>query len=93
MKRLAWAYLEAIFDELLILGIDSPLAYFGASVTVVAENGVPETAHVHPYLVSAAGFKAALYQRHEAITLKHTPVSNCMFPFLRIRGNAEAEAV
>ena len=54
VEHLARTELEAVVDELAVLGCIGPFEYLVASVSLIAEKGVAEMAHVGAYLVGAS---------------------------------------
>ena len=53
-----------------------PLVGAWRAVDVIAQQGVADVRHVHPYLMRAYGFEPAAYVRIAAIARDHLPVGH-----------------
>ena len=60
MEGLPWTQLETVLYELAVLGVDGSFSDFGAAVTGVIEQRMPDMTHMDPYLVGPSGLKPAL---------------------------------
>ena len=93
MEGLAGADLEAVLDELAVLAVNSALADFGAAVTFVVKERMPERRHMHADLVRTSRLQPAFDDRNKAEPFQDFIMRTGVFPFLRVVIYTVAQAV
>ena len=94
VERLSGAEFKAVHYELPVLGIDRTFAYFCAAVPLIVEKGVPDAAHVDPYLVCPACFEPAFDNGDITESLQHPVVRDSVLaPLVVLRADLEAQPV
>ena len=83
MERLARAYFKAVSNELLVTVRCFAAQYLVASVSFVAEYGVPDMSHVSTDLVCASCFKTAFEKGYVSEAFDYAVVGNGGFSYSR----------
>ena len=79
MECLTWTYLETVLDESLVTAATLSPQNFGATISLIHEEGMPYLFHVSTYLMGSARLQDALHQSGITKSLQHLVMGNGTF--------------
>jgi hypothetical protein len=93
MKGLARQELEAILNELAVLGIDCTLTDFSSIIAFIVKERMSDPIEVYTNLMRTSCFKATFHYGNIAKTFKDTIMSHCMLAIVSVREYLEPHTV
>jgi len=93
MEGLTREKLEAVLDELPVLGVDGSLADLRAVIAAVIEERMTDPVEMHTDLMSTSSLKTAFHNGDITESLKDAIMSHCMLSMITFRKDLETHTV